>query len=273
MDRQDHSGNTSEYSIGVFDSGVGGLTVMQQLLRVLPNENFVYFGDTARLPYGEKSPETIIRFSLENATFLLENKIKLLVVACHTASAYALRRLEELAAIPIIGVIEPGAHRAVTMSKNQSIIVLGTKATVRSRAYHEAILKRSPYAKVMSIACPLFVPLVEECYIRHPATKLIVQEYLEPLKDSDVDTILLGCTHYPFLKELIQEVAGSGVQIVDSAIACADQVVETLAQRNLQSAQRQAFEHRYFVSDDPVKFQQLGERFLGMTIGQVEMKS
>lgn len=261
----------SEDPIGLFDSGVGGLTVMKQLLKVLPCENYVYFGDTARLPYGEKSPETIIRYSLENAAFLLENKIKLLVVACNTASAYALDELQGLYDIPVVGVIEPGADRTVGMSKTGRIAVLGTRATIRSQAYREAILKRAPTFEVISIACPLLVPLVEEQYILHPATKLIVQEYLKPLKGSGVDTILLGCTHYPLLREVIEEVLGADVIIVDSANSCAEKVIEVLAEKNLQSSSQESIDPRYFVSDDAKKFQQLGERFLGISIPHVEL--
>lgn len=263
--------DVSTYSIGMFDSGIGGLTVLQKLFQVLPAENFVYFGDTARLPYGEKSQETIIRYSIENTIFLLDKNIKLLVVPCNTASAYALDKLQQLFNIPVIGVIEPGADTAIELTTHGRIAVLGTKGTVNSGAYQKAILKRNPKIVVTSLACPLFVPLVEENYLDHPATKLIVHEYLKPLKEHKIDTLLLGCTHYPLLKELIQKEMGDDIAIVDSATACANKVVEVLIQRGLKVSRKADHEHQYFVSDDPHKFQILGEAFLGMPIRHVEL--
>ena len=189
----------SRPSIGLFDSGIGGLTVLQQLVRALPDENYVYFGDTARLPYGEKSRETIIRYSIENSIFLLDKNIKMLVIPCNTATAFALEKLQKIFSVPVVGVIEPGAERAVEVSKNERIGVLGTRGTIYSQSYQKAILKINPSAFVLPIACPLFVPLVEENYVAHPSARLIVQEYLRPLKDQFIDTLLLGCTHYPLL--------------------------------------------------------------------------
>ena len=252
--------------IGIFDSGIGGLTVMQELINVLPGESFIYFGDTARLPYGNKSPEAIIRCSVENAMFLMEHQIKLLIVACNTASAYAMEQLRELCGVPVIGVIEPGAQRAVEVSKNGKIAVLGTKATIKSDAYRREILSRNPQAQVVSVACPLFVPLVEEQFTKHPAARLIVRDYLSALK-GQVDTLLLGCTHYPLLRDVIAEEIGD-VAIVDSATTCALEVAAVLAKKGIAAQDSQPI-YRYFVSDDPNQFQRLGKEFLGRFINHV----
>jgi len=264
------------YSIGMFDSGLGGLTVMRQLLKVLPQEQFIYYGDTARLPYGEKSRETIIRYSLENADFLLTQQIKLLVVACSTASSFALEQLQQHLDIPVIGMIEPGADIALRSTKTGRIAILGTKGTIRSDAYKNAILARNPEAMVTSLACPLFAPLVEEHFLDHPATSLIIQEYLKPLKGQRIDTILLGCTHYPLLKDLICAEMGDDVMVIDPAMSCAEKVSSTLNQNSLHKPEEQVIgttEHRFFVSDDPEKFQMLGEIFLGRRINYVESRN
>lgn len=259
-------------AIGLFDSGVGGLTVMQELMRVLPHERLIYFGDTARVPYGNKSPETVVRYSIENTICLLERNIKLLVVACNTASAHALAKLRQLFNIPIIGVIEPGAEKAVAVSHNQRIAVLGTKGTIQSGAYQEAILKRAPHAVIFPIACPLFVPLVEEQWLHHPASTLIVREYLQPLRDQQIDTLLLGCTHYPLLKTLIQQEMGDRVTLVDSASTCVEQVAQLLQQSQALANTFQGKPH-YYTSDDPDKFRLLGERLFGHQLDKVEFLS
>lgn len=259
-------------AIGLFDSGVGGLTVMQQLMHVLPHERLIYFGDTARVPYGNKSSETIVRYSIENTICLLDKNIKLLVVACNTASAHALSKLRQLFNIPIVGVIEPGAEKAVAVSRNQRIAVLGTKGTIQSGAYQEAILKRAPGAIIFPIACPLFVPLVEEQWLHHPASSLIVQEYLHPLRHQQIDTLLMGCTHYPLLKTLIQQEIGDSVTLVDSASTCAEQVIELLRQSCSLATSFQGKPH-YYTSDDPDKFRMLGERLFGHTLDEVELLS
>lgn len=262
-----------KYAIGMLDSGVGGLTVMQQVMHQLPLESIVYFGDTARVPYGGKSPETIMRYSVENAIFLMEQKIKLLIVACNTiCSVHALEKIRQIFNLPVIGVIEPGAERAVRVTRNGHIAVLGTKATVLSGAYQKAIQDRMPEAHVTSIACPLFVPLVEEHFFEHPAAKIIVKEYLEPLRDQNIDTVLLGCTHYPLLAKLIQEELGDDVTVVDSASTCARTVAELISEMQLQTDMSTP-QHRYVVSDDPEKFRILGRTFLGMPLENVELKS
>jgi len=261
----------NSFSIGVFDSGLGGLTVMQQLMKALPDEHFIYFGDTARLPYGEKGRETIIRYSIENTVFLLEKNIKALVVACNTATAHALERLQQIFSVPVIGVIDPGAESAVNISKNGRIAVLGTKGTIQSQSYQKAIAQKNPSVTLFPIACPLFVPLVEESYANHPAARLIVQEYLRPLKDQQIDTLLLGCTHYPLLHSIIQEEIGKDVAIIDSAVSCAKKLATILTENGLKRSDNLTPKHQYFVSDEPLKFQTLGQNFLNMAIDHVEL--
>jgi len=255
--------------IGMFDSGVGGLTVMQQVSHALPRESMVYFGDTARVPYGGKSRETIIRYSIEGTIFLMEHDIKAMIIACNTASAYARDKLRQLFNIPIIDVIEPGAEKAVQVTQNGCIGVLGTRATIRSGMYEAEIKARLPSAQVISIPCPLFVPLVEEHFTQHEAARMIVREYLSPLKGTKVDTVLLGCTHYPLLRTIIEKELGESIQIVDPAIACAEKVSKLLQQKKMQTDSKHSTK-RYFVSDDAAKFRQLGESFLGVSLEEVK---
>ena len=261
------------YPIGMFDSGSGGLTVMREIIKVLPNEELIYFADTARLPYGSKSRETIIRYSIENAIFLLEHAIKILVVPCNTASAYALDKLRNIFNIPVIGVIEPGAEKAVEVTRHGRIAVLGTKGTIQSGAYQKAIHHLMPKANVLSIPCPLFVPFVEEKFIQHPAARLIVKEYLKPLKEHKTDTILLGCTHYPLLRHLIEEEIDSDVVIVDSASTCTEKVRQILKERDLATKKNVPPTHKYYASDDPEKFKILGAEILGLPIENVSFPS
>lgn len=256
--------------LGLFDSGTGGLTVMREVVKRLPQEDIVYLADTARIPYGGKSKSTVVRFMIENSIFLLEHAIKMLVIACNTATAHALEKLQKLFKIPIIGVIEPGAQKACQVTKNGRIAVLGTKGTIDSNAYKDAILRINPDLTVFSQACPLFVPLVEERFIQHPAASLIVKEYLEPLKQNGVDTVLLGCTHYPLLQSLITAEMGEGVNIVDSASTCAEQVSSTLEAMKLGHTQPKGT-YRYFATDDPAKFKVSGEEFLGMQMDDVHL--
>jgi glutamate racemase len=257
--------------IGMFDSGLGGLTVMQQLMRVLPNEDIVYFGDTARLPYGTKSRETVARYSLENSHFLIQKNVKMLVVACHTASAHALELLQQTLSIPVMGVIEPGVKSAINETKNGRIGVLGTKGTINSQSYQKAMLRLNPNILLFPAACPLFVPLVEEGYTDHMATHLIVKEYLVPLLKLNIDTLLLGCTHYPLLKQVISSEVGAGVNIIDPAAACAEQVKKMLCDMELRREElEETPNYGFYVSDDPEKFRILGERFLGHPIEAVQ---
>jgi glutamate racemase len=255
--------------IGIFDSGIGGLLVMKQLVKLLPKESCLYFADSGRLPYGDKGRQTIIRYSIENSIFLLEKKIKILVVACNTATAHALDTLQALFKLPIIGTVEPGAQRAVEKTTHGRIAVLGTQGTIASECYQKAILKIAPKAAVLPIACPLFVPLVEENYFTSPAARLIVQDYLNPLKKARIDTLLLGCTHYPLLADLIRDVVGDQIALVDSATSCADAVAAALEGHGLSYDGEGLPSYGYFVSDDTEKFRQRGTQFLEMPIENV----
>lgn len=259
--------------IGIFDSGLGGLTVAKEILSSFPNESIVYFGDTARLPYGTKSRETIIRYSKENVNFLQKHNVKMIVIACNTATAFALESLRKELSIPIVGVIEPGAKKAVESTTTGKIGVIATKATVSSNAYETQILSLLPSAKILQVACPLFVPFVEEGLLSHPAVKLLMDDYLRPLKEAKVDTILLGCTHYPLLLDLLNEYFGEGVRIVDSATTCAKYVGEWLLKDNIAASQECRQAHQYFVSDAPSDFLRLGHLFLGMDITNVGLHS
>lgn len=262
------SHSTSAPTIGIFDSGVGGLTVLRAIAEALPSARLIYFGDTARLPYGDKSSSTIIRYSLENAQFLVNHRIDLLVVACNTASSCALEALRECYPLPILGVIEPGARQAVQTTRNGRIGVLGTKRTVGSGAYEKAIKRFIPQAYVVSAACPLLVPLVEEGFVDHFATRLILRDYLAPLKLEGIDTLVLGCTHYPLLRALIAEEMGKDVRIVDSATTCAAEV-KALVSEDFSSLN--PGECIYYASDDPMKFKEMGERLLDRPMPSVEL--
>lgn len=265
--------NKKSQAIGMFDSGIGGLTVLKVLQERLPQEEIVYFGDTARQFYGEKSPETVLRYSIENSIFLMDQTIKVLVIACNTASAVSVERLRKIFNIPVIGVIEPGAEAALKATKTGHIAVLGTKGTIRSHAYQDHIHKLSPKSVVLPLECPLLAPLVEEGMLTHPATRLILKDYLKSIYEYPVDTVLLGCTHYPLLRKLIQEEVGDRIQIIDSAITCAEKVKEALDLLQLRNEGIQEAAARYFVSDNPEKFKHLGEFFLGKPLNNVFLRS
>jgi len=254
--------------IGLFDSGVGGLTVLREVLRQLPQESTLYFGDTARVPYGSKSRDVIVRFSQEIARFLQKERIKMLIVACNTASAFALTALRAELTIPVIGVIEPGARSAIAATRTGRIGVIGTEGTIESRAYMEAIHRMNAEVEVFGQACPLIVPLVEEGWQDKPLGVDIIREYLEPLLKKKIDSLVLGCTHYPLLKNIIAKVAGPDVRLIDSAEETAREVSRELQERGLSASS--AATHRYFVSDDPSKFERLGERFLGQPVPDVQ---
>ncbi len=256
--------NNSSLPIGIFDSGVGGLTVVRQIHRVLPRENLIYLGDTARVPYGTKSPGTVVRFACEDTRFLLQQRVKAIVVACNTVSAWALPELERQFKLPIFGVILPGAQAALAQSRTQRIGVIGTNATVRSQAYRHAILAQCPTAQVFTCACPLLVPLVEESWQDHPVTVRVLREYLKPLLRERIDTLVLGCTHYPLLKNAIHEVTQGKVKLVDSAETCARSVKEQLAGLKLLStSRRRRGLIQPFVTDEVERFDELAARFLG----------
>jgi len=255
-------------SIGVFDSGVGGLTVVREMINQLPGEDIVYFGDTARVPYGIKSKETVIRFSIENILFLLKQDVKLIVVACNTASSCALPVIKHNFKVPVIGVISPGAREAVYASRNKRIGVIGTKGTVKSRTYEHEIKKLEPKAKITAIACPLFVPFVEEGWFSGKVVMDVANKYLKPLKKAGVDTLILGCTHYPILKPVIKEIMGKNVTLIDSAKQVAIEARKILDSEGMLSAARKG-KHKFFVSDNPEWFSELAARFLGEKVTNV----
>jgi glutamate racemase len=250
-------------SIGVFDSGIGGLTVVRALMKKFPNESITYFGDTARVPYGSKSVEVVQEFAIQDTEFLLEQGVKMVVVACNTASAVALETLKEKFNIPILGMILPGAHKAEKISKNRKIGVIGTIATVASQSYSKALFELDSTLEISSKACPLFVPLAEEGWVDHQATYIIAEEYLAELRRQYIDTLILGCTHYPVLKKTIQRVIGKNVSLVDSGEAAALEVHILLEEKALQNDSGNPPEYSFFVSDVPQKFKLLGEIFLG----------
>jgi glutamate racemase len=251
--------------LGVFDSGIGGLTVARELLRQLPGERLVYLGDTARTPYGNKTPQTLVRFALEVGQFLKHKGVKMLVVACNSSSAYSLPALRKSLGIPVVGVIEAGARSAVGRSKGQRVGVIGTRATVRSGAYQKAIHALEPGARVIAEACPLFVPIVEEGWAGHALARQAAEEYLLPLKRKGVKSLVLGCTHYPLLKPVIARVLGKDIALVDSARETAREVKELLQSSGLASSRESVpFDgHQFFVTDLPDQFSVLGRRFLG----------
>ncbi|MBM4030873.1 MAG: glutamate racemase [Planctomycetes bacterium] len=256
--------------IGIFDSGLGGLTVMRQIALALPDEELVYFGDTARVPYGSKSPATIIRFSEENCRFLLRLHPKLLVVACNTASAAALPHLRKALDVPLLGVVEPGARAAVAATCNRRVGIIGTEATIKSRAYPDAIRALDPGIALVDRACPLFVPLVEEGRDSDdPIVRLAAKEYLRPLIEFGADTVVLGCTHYPLLKDALRGVLGRPVTIVDSAEETALATRETLDRLGLRRSAGSP-SHRYLVTDNPLRFAVIGARIMGNIIENVE---
>ena len=266
----------SQAPIGIFDSGVGGLTVAKRIFRLLPAEDVIYFGDTARYPYGPRSKEIVKKFSAQNINFLLSQKVKFIVAACNTASALALDDLvlwihrKKDHKIPMIGVIKPGAFASVKATRNGRIGVIGTLGTISSGAYQKAIHRINPQKKVYSVACPLFVALSEEGYINKEATYLIAQEYLEPLIKRKVDTLVLGCTHYPLLKKVISKIMGKEVKLIDSAEKTAIEVKKTLTQKGLLKRANKTPFRRFYVSDIPDRFVEVGERFLMDKITEVE---
>lgn len=251
--------------IGVFDSGVGGLTVVRALNDLLPDESVVYFGDTARVPYGPKSPETVIRFSIEAAEFLLGKDVKLLVAACNTASSVSLPALSEFADVPVIGVIEPGASAASEVTRSGIVGVIGTLGTISSGAYQKALKSFDSVKRVIAQPTPLLVSLVEEGWLDHRITALVLEEYTGPLIHESIDTLVLGCTHYPLLKQLLSNILGNDIALVDSAFSTAASVAGILDEKELRS-DSDSGENYFYVSDIPLKFQEIAQRFLGKTI-------
>ena len=250
--------------VGVFDSGVGGLTVAREIMRNLPSEKIVYFGDTARVPYGSKSKETVIRYSRQIIRFLLEQQVKAIVVACNTASAFALDAVKDELDIPIIGVIEAGARVAAAETRNKRVGVIGTVGTVGS-GIHEAYLKKiDPQIQVMGKACPLFVPLVEEGWLHDPVTVEVASRYLKELQEKEIDTLILGCTHYPLLRSTIREIMGEKVRLVNPAYETALELGNLLKEKNLLSTgtQQEEFPYRFYVSDLANEFKNFANSIL-----------
>jgi len=254
-------------AIGIFDSGVGGLTVFKEVADLLPRENLIYLGDTARVPYGTKSVKTVQRYALEAAEFLVDRGVKLLVVACNTASAVALEQLRERFQLPVIGVIEPGARRACA-SRNRRIGVIGTEGTINSGRYPQAITALVPEAQIFSTACPLFVPLAEEGWAEHEIARLTALEYLQPLLKAQIDTLVLGCTHYPLLRNTLRGIFGADVLLVDSAEETAKTVQQLFRQQGLENPDSGG-RREFYVTDVATRFERVGKAFLGAELGRV----
>lgn len=267
--------------IGIFDSGVGGLSVMKELIKTLPDYQITYFGDTARVPYGNKSKEIVTRYALEDANFLIKKGAKIIVVACSTATAFALDNLKKKLDLPIIGVAEPSIKAAIEATKNKKIGVIGTKGTISSEIYRKLAKKIDPKVKIYSQPCPLLVPLVEENWIKKPETRRIIKKYLRPLKTAQVDTLILGCTHYPLLEKAIKEIAGKRITLISPGKETAKEIQRlidnnSVLRKSLKKARpsklgerRWRKKYRFYASDTSGEFKQIGNRFLGQRIGKL----
>ncbi len=261
--------SSSSKPIGIFDSGLGGLTVAKEIFRLLPSEDVIYFGDTGRYPYGPRSKDIIIKFSEQDTRFLLEQGVKIIVVACNTASALALPVIDERFEIDMLGVTIPGAVSAVKSTKNGKVGIIGTTGTISSDVYAREINRLDPKIKVFSLACPLFVHLVEEGYLDKPASRLIAEDYLGPFRTNGIDTLVLGCTHYPLLKDTIREALGNKVVLIDSAEETAQAVYRHLLQQDMLREKTADVLHKFYVSDLPDRFNQVAKHFLGDKITNV----
>ncbi|HUI46981.1 MAG TPA: glutamate racemase [Nitrospirota bacterium] len=250
-------------AIGIFDSGIGGLTVVKEIVAKLPLENIIYLGDTARVPYGIRSAETVTRYSFENTQFLLSQEIKMLVVACNTASAISLDAVKKEFPLPIIGVLEPGARAAVAATRTRKLGVIGTEATIASRAYETAIKRLAPDVEVHSLACPLFVPLAEEGWTDNDVAQLIASKYLAPLRKTGIDTLVLGCTHYPLFKAVITRAVDPDIRLIDSATETAKEVEDVLDKLKWRIEGPGEGVRKFYVTDLPSRFEKIGKRFLG----------
>lgn len=260
--------------IGVFDSGVGGLTVAREIMRQIPNERIVYFGDTARVPYGSKSQDTIIRYSKQIIRFLKTKGVKAIVVACNTASAFALETIRPELDLPIIGVVKPGAKVAARTTKNGKIGVIGTEGTVKSGIYTETIHNENKEAEVMGKACPLFVPLVEEGWMKDPVTVTVAERYLQPFKESDIDTLILGCTHYPLLRSTVRQIMGESVNLVNPAYETAVELKRLLEEQGIENDGNYAEgeeKYQFYVSDAAEKFMQFANSILPYDIERTQL--
>jgi glutamate racemase len=250
-------------AIGIFDSGIGGLTVFKEIVAKLPEENIIYLGDTARVPYGIRSAETVTRYSFENTNFLLSQEIKMLVVACNTATAISLEAVKKEFPLPVIGVLEPGARAAVASTKTRKVGVIGTEATINSGAYERAIKRLAPEVEVTSRACPLFVQLAEEGWTDNDVAELVAGKYLLPFRETGIDTLVLGCTHYPLLKAVIGRAVGPGITLIDSATETAMEVAEVLEKLKWRGSGKGEGTRKFYVTDTPARFELIGKRFLG----------
>ena len=259
-----------ERPIGIFDSGIGGLTVVKRLAAILPNENLVYFGDTARVPYGSKSNSTVIEYALQDAKFLTTKNVKAIVVACNTASSVAISILKAKYDIPIIGMIEPGTEFALKITRNKKIGIIGTRTTTDNKAYSKALKKADEKINVFEKACPLFVPLAEEGWTKHKATYEIAEEYLKGLKEQNIDTLILGCTHYPILAGVIQGVIGENVKLIDSGIAAAELIKVEIERIGSINDSNSIGSREFYVTDIPKKFKEIAELFLSSPVEEVK---
>ncbi len=257
--------------IGIFDSGLGGLTVVKQVMEQLQNESIIYFGDTARVPYGSKSKETVTKYSAQIIRFLLEQDVKAIIIACNTVNSNCIEQLRQyFPQIPIVGVVEPGVYMAANQTKNGKIGVIGTEATIASGKYTQLIQKHDPNLKVYSQACPLFVPLVEEGWAMHDVTRQVIREYITPLEKEGIDTLILGCTHYPMLLGPLQEEVGDKVTLINPAIEAAIRMGTLLKQTGIESRVLEST-YTFFVSDHPRRMQKMAEIFLEYPVQHVEI--
>jgi len=257
-------------AIGIFDSGIGGLTVLKEIVAKLPDENIIYLGDTARVPYGIRSAETVTRYSFENTQFLLTQEIKMLVVACNTATAVSLEAVKKEFPLPVIGVLEPGARAAVAATKTRKVGVIGTEATIGSGAYEKAINRLAPGVEVHSLACPLFVSLAEEGWTDNDVAELVAEKYLAPLRGRGIDTLVLGCTHYPLLKQVIGKAVGPEITLIDSATETAKEVSVVLEKLRWRGNGKGEGLRKFYVTDSPARFEKIGKRFLGDSLLRAE---
>lgn|SRR5512143_2395128 len=260
----------SDAPIGVFDSGVGGLTVLRAIVRRLPNESLIYLGDTARIPYGVRSAATIERYALECARFVQSKGVKAIVIACNTASALAADYLRSRCSVPVVGVIRPGSRRAIEQTRTGHIGVIATEATIASGAYERAMLAIRSGLEVTSRACPLFVPLAEEGWLNHPVTYQVAEEYLAELRQSRVDTVVLGCTHYPILRPVIERTLGDQISYVDSGEAVAERLAQMLEEQGLVCDRGEPRTEQFYVTDSAARFRRVAQLFLGRSLETVE---
>lgn len=274
MSNDEAQGGSAEYSkpIGVFDSGIGGLTVVSALRALLPNESIFYLGDTARVPYGGKSASTVQRYSLEIAALLLEENAKTVVVACNTASAVALTKLAESVPVTVTGVILPGARAAIAATRTGHIGVIGTRATISSGAYERALVSLNPEIHVTARACPLLVPLIEEGWLEHPVTDQVIMQYLSPLVEKGIDTLVLGCTHYPLLRTAMARLLGNSITLVDSAQNCANAVRELLIRDHLSAPETNTGILQVALTDRPDSFLRVAREALQLDVGEILLR-